>query len=558
MTGKLKPMLAYLVPVAVISLSLIWIVLDKSVWMWDEAFYGRVSVELFYALIQSPKHWILLMLSESNSRAPGMCWLGQFFVPLGYLLGSIDVALLLSILVTQALTLVLTYQATQELSGRNRQLVTVTGCLVIGSAPLFVAMSHQYLAEPSQLLAVAWFLVIMSFAPKWNRAFIFGQLLAATAVAMLAKVSSPLYCVGPGVVALWYVFKSAPSSLVKREWRQRDVIVTLAAGALLSSAAIAWYYRNVTYVIQHVLVSSSGPIAEIYGKKDVFVNTMIYWLGAIKNSFFLPGVFFLVGLVFGLAIISYFFKPKTVAKHFTLCASVAALQIMTVLVVFSFSSNREVRYLLPLLPYVALLICWSLAQIYRPILSGLTMLFFLVQLASTYGQALGVISLKSTTPGWLLAPNSISGQKERATLNSIVSRTCAKSGSQSYGTVIGIEKPWLNEQSAWYFAVKNLGPSRIGCYYALHFSFDEFDVDKTWSLILSEKTRYYVTVNPDSNPVALDAHSQAVNRNYLPMLKKVQSSGLFLLEAPLAEDWSILIFRRKDIDSPFRPDNISQ
>ena len=136
--------------------------------MWDEAIYGKGSVELFYTLSHSPKRWLRLMLNILHEQAPGVSWLGQFFVPLGYLVGSIDVSLLLSILVTQALTLVLIYRSVWELSGHNR-LVSIGGCLVVASAPLFVGMSHQYLAEPLQLLAVTWFVLIMSFAPKWPR-----------------------------------------------------------------------------------------------------------------------------------------------------------------------------------------------------------------------------------------------------------------------------------------------------------------------------------------------------------------------------------------------------
>ena len=82
-----------------VSPSLIWIALDKSVWMWDEAIYGKGSVELFYTLSHSPKRWLRLMLNILHEQAPGVSWLGHFFVPLGYLLGSIDVSLLLSILV---------------------------------------------------------------------------------------------------------------------------------------------------------------------------------------------------------------------------------------------------------------------------------------------------------------------------------------------------------------------------------------------------------------------------------------------------------------------------
>jgi len=67
--------------------------------MWDEAIYGKGSVELFYTLSHSPKRWLRLMLNILHEQAPGVSWLGQFFVPLGYLVGSIDVSLLLSILV---------------------------------------------------------------------------------------------------------------------------------------------------------------------------------------------------------------------------------------------------------------------------------------------------------------------------------------------------------------------------------------------------------------------------------------------------------------------------
>jgi hypothetical protein len=56
-------------------------------------------------------------------------------------------------------------------------------------------------------------------------------------------------------------------------------------------------------------------------------------------------------------------------------------------------------------------------------------------------------------------------------------------------------------------------------------------------------------MNPNSNPVpSEDAHLQAINRNYLPMLQKVQSSELFELQPPLPEDRAILIFHRNEID----------
>ena len=141
--------------------------------------------------------------------------------------------------------------------------------------------------------------------------------------------------------------------------------MTLAVGLLLNLAAIWWYYKNIGYVIQHISVASSGPIAEIYGKKDNFLNAMIYWLGALRESFFLPSVLLIIGLTFVFGIIYHFIRPNILKKHFTICSVIAVSQTILVLAVFSLSSNRDQRYLLPLLPYLVLLISWSLVQITR-------------------------------------------------------------------------------------------------------------------------------------------------------------------------------------------------
>jgi hypothetical protein len=145
------------------------------------------------------------------------------------------------------------------------------------------------------------------------------------------------------------------------------------------------------------LDASSGPIAELYGKKDSFLDAMLFWLGAVQNNFFLPTVLLISGLILGFGVMRYFVNSKTESKHFTICGGIAILQIVIVLATFSLNSNRNPRFLLPLLPYFALSICWSVAQISRPKLTGLTILFLSVQLASTYGQALGTISPTPTT-----------------------------------------------------------------------------------------------------------------------------------------------------------------
>ena len=81
--------------------SLIWIHRDHSVWPWDQAWYGQVCADLWFWLGHSPARWIATMGNGLDKKAPGISWFGKLFVPLGAVSGTIEAALLFSILLTQ-------------------------------------------------------------------------------------------------------------------------------------------------------------------------------------------------------------------------------------------------------------------------------------------------------------------------------------------------------------------------------------------------------------------------------------------------------------------------
>jgi hypothetical protein len=532
---------ACLVPAVLICPSLIWVALDKTIWPWDQAWYGKGSTELFYTLIYHPSFWWPALLNTVSQKAPGIAWAGQFFVPIGYQLGSIDVGLLLSILVTQILTLTIIFKFIKELSG-GKELVAITGCIMAASAPLFIGLSHQFLVEPMQTLAVAWFVSIMSFAPRWSRAFILSQVLAATALAMLAKVSSPLYCWGPGLVALRYVFEPKhPHS--KNEWRQSHVIGTLAFGVVLSFAAAGWYKRNIKFVVEHVALASTGTVAELYGKNDTFFNSMTYWLDSVQRSFFLPSCLILSGGVVAGGVVKYLVKPGPSLRHFAQCSMIGFLQILVALSVFSLSSNRDNRYLLPLLPYFTILVCWALTQINMAILTGLAIFTFAIQLIIGHAITLNILPQNPNLSVWLYPINK--NTKDAAILNAVVTRTCMDKRSVRYYNTVGVEKPWLNLWTLSYVAAKQLAPhNRLHCSYA-SLGYVESDADKMWKHILALQTQYYITTDPSFYPIPSDPLNQAINQLSIPILERIRTSGLYELEPPLPDNAGILIFRRK-------------
>src|SRR6266545_2399673 len=85
-TGLIDPL-----PYSLLALSLapsvLWIALDEHVWPWDQAWYGQVTVELYYTLREDPGEWLPAMVHAFGIKAPGTAWLGQWFVPLGALFG---------------------------------------------------------------------------------------------------------------------------------------------------------------------------------------------------------------------------------------------------------------------------------------------------------------------------------------------------------------------------------------------------------------------------------------------------------------------------------------
>src|SRR4051794_10892475 len=78
--------------------SVVWMARDHTVWPWDQAWYAQVSVQSWYWMQHSLRHWIETMLTGINAKPPGSVWLGVLFVPLRHVAGSVETALLLSIL----------------------------------------------------------------------------------------------------------------------------------------------------------------------------------------------------------------------------------------------------------------------------------------------------------------------------------------------------------------------------------------------------------------------------------------------------------------------------
>lgn len=531
----------------VILPALAWVFIDKSPFGGDGSQYASATLDLYRSWMLTPWLWAKAMISSLGFKTPGIAWLGQWFVPLGSVLGSVDTALLLSIVATQVVTLLLVFRTLWTLS-QGSNLVSLAGCLFLAGGPLFQSLSHHYLVEPLQLLAVAWFVLIMSHAPRWNRAFTLAQLVTATAVAMLAKVSSPLYCIGPALVALGFILGILPS---KTPWGWKHPLTVLAwiAAIPLSIGTVCWYYQNIAQVMSHVAMATTGPIAAVWGKEDTFFNSFVYWLDTTLKSFFLTPALILGTIIVASGLVCYLLRPDQRKKYFTLCCAIAVLQIALVLVAFSFGSNREPRYLLALLPYVALIVGWGISHISKPIVSVCANSVLVFIWAATAGYSLHLFDLNLH----VFAPISRAdtSTKQAAIMQEIVARTCAETSQTPYYNIIAIDPSlkgdWLAPAPANYVAARDYlySQSVAPCSYGyLGDGFFGNDAADSWISILAKRPLYIVTFDPSIYSPSGRVYNQALNEhNFTIIFEKLKTGGRFELLSPLSEDPGILIFR---------------
>jgi hypothetical protein len=409
--------------------------------------------------------------------------------------------------------------------------------------------------ENLQTASVAWFVLIMSLAPTWNRSLLLAQLTAAAAVALAAKEIQPLFCVWPGAVACVYLLRSQRPDVSRAQ--RRLTIVSWVLAIPMAALTAAWYFHNLETVYGHLAQGTYGQgVKTLWGKEDTYLNTLAYWVQTAREVNFLPGIAEVSLLIAVSAVVLYAARVKRAPTHFTLCAGVAALQIVTVVMVFSLSPTRQIRYFLPTLPYVALVIGWSLAQINRGWVTALGFAAFAIQFVLLHGQGLNLMPPVSP-----LVPGVQQLAGTGRVLDSLVTRTCPESGSRPIWNIIAIEVTmpeirgdWLAPEPANYIVARQRfrRGGALPCHYD-YFGEGFFgsEVSEAWDSMLARQTQYVVTVDPAKYSTPPQVANQALSRENFPrVLQKLETSELFTQEPPLVENTGILIFHRREVIHP--------
>ena len=521
--------------------SLYWITNDRSVWQWDQAYYGEVSVNLWFYLSHQPAQWPAAFASAVAFKPPGIAWLGQLFVPIGQLAGSIEFGLMLSVVAVQFTTLLLTYKIGREFTP-DRRTLPLLGGLFVASSPLFVGMTHQYLTEPLQLLAVTYVYWIALRVSEMRPLQGVGHLLCATAIGMAAKSSTPLYSLLPGCVAAVQIFQ--------RVAKDRRVAAFIQAGGwkvcVLGVAAVTlvalWYARNFRAVRWHIQNAMTTEFAINYGRIDSFANKLGYWLLVAQKSFFIHEVALALGSA---AVVGTFMSAVGTGRSRRLSswsrldtvAACALVHVIVVLSVFSMNIVEEQRYILPLLASFLILFLRIASWVRRPLVEVILLVALLGQWGYAHARALGAIERSPRISNWV-KPVQVAEIRQDE-IRRIITNTCTPN-LEGRHNVAGVELPWMNADSLSFYAAKERLHSHIRCYYT-SLGYAEKDVSRAWDRLNDLRIAHFISLEEQAHPNPPDF----LHLVSMPILTKVRHDPRFV-QLPFDSQLHIVVFRNRE------------
>ena len=511
--------------------SAVWIARDHSVWPWDQAWYGQVATDLWFAATHSLRAWGANMLFAMDIKPPAVAWIGQFFVPLHTVLGSVENALLFSILVTQAALLWTIFKIGEAISASR--LIALAGMVFAAGTQAFTGLSHQMFVEPLQAFCVAWVVYVAAMSRPWPVARTILHLAAALLLGVAAKATTPVYCIVfvVYIAGVLWARHSKPDFAV--EWRHWPSRILMCVFVPACAATGVWYSINFRAVWRHARDSSSGDLALNYGFRAPLTQKLIVWSKLYDQSFLFP----LLGWAFlGVVVLAALGLLRSSSRRPLAGAPLlwlSAAQSVLLLVVFGSNIAVAARYMFALMPLCAVLLMGFCAFVpFR--VAGLALLAVCtIQWGAVSAVALGARKPFANQFEWLTPPRTDRTQAEE--LTRVVQRT---SLSKAWMNFIGVEEPWLNANSAEFFAAKLSLSTGVRSHYTT-LGYAETSLDRATQRVSDFHAHFIATLD--------EAHQKTkpnfVNRVSLPFLRAMQSDPHFE-PIPFLSREGILIFER--------------
>jgi hypothetical protein len=491
--------IAGLVVAACLAPSVVWVLSDSHVWWWDQALYGEATLRVWQTRLSGPGAWPHAVIGTLGGQQPLMVWLGQFFLPLRHMTGSFESALLLLNICAAGGTLILIYDVARRLGAGGA--AGLSGVMVCAGSGLFIGLTHQYLVETVQCLAAAAAMSVALDAEKRSRAKTAALVIGVAALSFLSKASSMTFL----LPMLCYI--AAATWITRRKIRPavRPGDMAWLAGAIgIAGLAVTWYAVHWQSMVQHFIEATTADFALHWGSPVNLPVKLSYWFGGFRTSLS-PFVIVAAGMgsvVLAALVIAFNrFRGRLPAEWAeasvadgTLFVLATAGTIVATIFAFSLQINEDIRFLIPLMPMMAVLVAWSLATIRNRAVARIGFCGLALNVAVNHALSFGF-----ALSGIAAAPHLVPIERNAATdaaalLTEAIHSTCHTTDAGP--RLIVVNYATLNVNTINFYAAKESYATGFRCFYTTYNSFDP-DLQHALGAIDFIAPAYIVTVAPE-------------------------------------------------------------
>jgi len=443
--------------------------------------------------------WLGAVRNINAGQAPLLTWLGQIFVPVRFVFGDVEPAMVMLNVFVTALTLGVVYSISRRLHA------DAVGCLaavlLCGGSGLMFAMSTTYMTEALHALASA---LMAAVALHVERRTLLKNvaLFAATASLSFLVKSSSIIFVAPMLV---YMMVAAVTVRGRRSLAEKADLPIALGSVAVTAITIWWYYANWGKVVMHFVGATTSTR---WGRSGQVIEKLEFWSGhflkALSSYPVIMMPFFAVvaiGLCFSVARLarksSLGLILGTLIENGTLYVLTLAGMVVAIILAFSFQVNEDIRFLAPVIPAAAVLVGWSISTLPWEAARRSAVAILALNAGVTHAYAFGVKPPFVAAPVWPFPVYD--SDSDKVVLLEAIQETCITSKrDQPTINFIGASYPALNANSINYYARK-LTLSGAGPCIFHHFSI-ETDPRRAVEYMESVKPAYVVAVDPTVEP----------------------------------------------------------
>lgn len=331
-----------------ISANIIWLILNRTPPTWDAALHTTISINYLEYLKNNFFQFNLMdFLRLTTYYPPFVHWVGSIFAFLG---NSYHKSVQLTGTFFFALSILLTFLYARALF-KSAFIAFVSAFFFSFFITIYQQSRSHMLDLPLTSLVLLTLLFLQKsklLTNKKNSLLFFVTL----ALSVLTKWYAPLFVVIPLV---FYI----PSFIKIIKKGEKKFITNLLLGIIVfATITLPWYISNYQSLTSAISVNAQGELAD--PQKLLSFENLFFYLKLIimfQLSFF--------GFIFFLLSVALIIVDIVKNHKYQLSLLTTAAQVIFIYSVFTFIGNKNIRYLIPLMPFVAIIMGYGALKLLK-------------------------------------------------------------------------------------------------------------------------------------------------------------------------------------------------